>query len=274
MNERFIDVERAIKSKNPRLYRWMPRFLVRYLKRIVHQDESNEVMALNEGKSGYEFSCYVLKHLDIKVQTFGTENIPATGGAILAMNHPLGGVDALTIIQEVYPIRNDIKFVVNDLLMQLVNLRDMFAAVNKHGSNSKESLHQLLELYASDKLVFVFPAGLVSRRKSGEVQDLEWKKTFITRSRRFEKSIIPVFIEGELSPFFYRISNLRTRIGIKSNVEMIYLVDELFKQKGKTLRIIFGKAIPFTTFDSSRTDQEWAEWMKEKTYALRNSLPA
>jgi putative hemolysin len=273
-NDRFIDVERAIKSKNPRLHRWMPRWLLRYIKKVVHEDESNAVIAENVGKNGFEFSCSVIKHLDIKVETFGIENIPKSGGAIVAMNHPLGGMDAIAMIREVYPLRNDIRFVVNDLLMQLENLRDLFAPVNKHGSNSKESLQSLLDLYASEKLVFVFPAGLVSRRKKGRVQDLEWKKTFITRSRRFEKSIIPVFVEGELTNFFYRLSNLRTRVGIKANLEMFYLVDELFKQKGKTLRIVFGEPIPHTTFDGTRNDFGWAQWVKEKSYELKQRLPS
>ena len=273
-NDRFIDVERAIKSKNPRLYRWMPKWLIRYLKKVVHQDESNVVMEANKGKNGFEFSTNIIKHLNVKIETFGIENIPKSGGAIVAMNHPLGGMDAIAMIVEVYPIRNDIKFVVNDILMQLENLRDLFAPLNKHGSNSKESLQSLLELYASDKLVFVFPAGLVSRRRGGKVHDLEWKKTFITRSRRFEKAIIPVYVEGELTNFFYRLSNLRTRVGIKANLEMFYLVDELYKQKGKTLRIVFGEPISHTTFDTTKNDLEWAQWVKEKSYELKQRLPS
>lgn len=252
----------------------MPKWLLRYIKRIVRQDESNAFITANEGKNGFEFSSYVLKQLNIDVKIYGIENIPKSGGAILSVNHPLGGMDGMAIISKVYPIRQDIKFVVNDLLLQLENLRDLFVGVNKHGSNSKESLKNLLDLYASEKLVFVFPAGLVSRRKKGKVEDLEWKKTFITRSRRFQKFIIPVFVEGELTNFFYRLSNLRTWVGIKANLEMFYLVDELFKQKGKTLRIVIGEPIPHTTFDSTKDDLQWAQWVKEKSYELIQRLPS
>ncbi len=247
----------------------MPRFLIRYLKRKIHQKESNEVIATNEGKNGYEFSKYIIDYLDIKVEVRGLENLPKEGGAIMAVNHPLGGMDALAIIQEVYTIRKDLKFVVNDLLLQLENLKDLFVGVNKHGANSKEALQRLNAVYGSDQLVFVFPAGLVSRKKKRKVRDLEWKKTFITRSRNFGKKVVPVHLDGELSRFFYRLANFRKRIGIKANLEMFYLVDELFKQSGKTLVITFGEAIESTTFDNSKKDVEWAAWVKEKVYNLR-----
>ena len=181
-------------------------------------------------------------------------------------------MDALAIIKEVYPIRSDLKFVVNDLLLNLPNLKDLFTGVNKHGSNSKESLTALNELFASERAIFVFPAGLVSRRKKGKVEDLEWKKTFITRSKKFQTPVIPVHIDGELTSFFYRLSNFRSRVGIKANIEMLYLVDELFKQKGKTLRIKFGKSISYNTFDKTKKDLEWAQWVKDKAYALQTTV--
>ncbi|MBN4071264.1 1-acyl-sn-glycerol-3-phosphate acyltransferase [Crocinitomix catalasitica] len=258
-----------IESKNPRLRRWLPRFLIRYLQRKIHQKESNQVIADMQGKNGYEFSKYVIDYLNIKVDVRGLENLPREGGAIMAVNHPLGGMDALAIIQEVYPIRTDLKFVVNDLLLQLENLKDLFVGVNKHGSNSKEALQRLNDVYGSNQLVFVFPAGLVSRKKRRKVQDLEWKKTFVTRSRNFGKKVVPVHLDGELSRFFYRLANFRKGIGVKANLEMFYLVDELFKQKGKTLVITFGKPIESTTFDNSMKDVEWAAWVKEKVYNLK-----
>lgn len=269
MKDKFIDIDQLIRDKNPRLYKWMPRFVINYLKRTIRQKDSNEVIRDNEGANGYEFSLDVIKRLDIKVTVEGLENIPESGGAIFAVNHPLGGMDALAIIQEIYPLRKDLKFVVNDLLLNLPNLKDLFTGVNKHGANSKESLTALNELFASDRAIFLFPAGLVSRRKKGKIEDLEWKKTFITRSKKYQRPVIPVHIDGELTSFFYRLSNFRTKIGIKANIEMLYLVDELFKQKGKTLRIKFGKSISYDTFDKSKKDLEWAQWVKNKTYALQ-----
>lgn len=247
----------------------MPKFLLNYLKRKLHQEEANKIIEENEGENGYTFSLDVIKRLNIEVNIAGLENVPKTGGAIFVVNHPLGGMDALAIIKEIYPIRPDLKFVVNDLLLHLPNLKNLFVGVNKHGSNSKDALNELNALFDSDRAMFVFPAGLVSRRKQKKVQDLEWKKTFITRAKKYKKPVIPIHLEGELTKFFYRLSNFRTSIGIKANIEMFYLVDELFKQKNKTLNIKIGDPIPYTTFDKTKRDSAWAEWVKQIVYDLK-----
>lgn len=269
MPEKFIDIEKIIASKNPRLLKWMPRFIVRYLKRILHEEEVNQGIEDNKDNYGYDFCVNIIERFQIKVAVEGLENIPKTGGAIFACNHPLGGFDALAIVQEAHLVRPDIKFVVNDILLNINSLKGMFVGVNKHGTNTKESLEDLNKLFESDQAVFVFPAGLVSRKKKGKVEDLEWKKTFITRSKKFERNVIPVYIDGKLSNWFYGLANFRKFIGIKANIEMLYLVDELFKQRNKTITIKFGKPIAHSTFDKSKADPEWAEWVKSKVYEMR-----
>ena len=270
MQEKFIDIEKVIKDKNPQLLKWLPKFIVNYLKRIAHQDEVNEILDDFKDIYDYEFSSALIKRLNIKVTVSGQENIPKTGGFIFAANHPLGGMDAMALVTVIEPYRKDVKFIVNDILLNLKNLRGLFVGVNKHGGNTKNALKVIDDLFASDKAVFVFPAGMVSRRKKGIVADLEWKKTFITRAKKHEKTIIPVFVEGSLSNFFYRLSNLRTALGLKANLEMLYLCDESFKQQDKTLSITFGKPIPSSFFDDSKTDKEWSKWMEEKVHTMNN----
>lgn len=273
MNEdnKFIDIEKVIHSKNPKLLKWLPKFILRYIKKTVHEDDINQIILENKDNDGYDFSKEIIKRFNIKVTTKGTENIPKDGGYIFVANHPLGGMDAMAIVTTVAPIRNDIKFIVNDLLLNIKNLKGLFVGVNKHGVNSKESLNMVDKLFASDNAVFIFPAGLVSRKNKGKVEDLEWKKTFITRSKKHNKTIIPLYVEGKLTNFFYRLSNFRTKIGIKANIEMFYLADETFKQENKHLKIIFGEPVPSSLFDKSKTDKEWAEWMKKKVYNLKSN---
>lgn len=148
----------------------------------------------------------------------------------------------------------------------------MFQGVNKHGKTAKESLQQIGELFASDQAIFIFPAGLVSRKKKGVIEDLEWKKTFVSQAKRNEKPVIPVYVDGKLSNFFYRLSNIRTRLGIKANIEMLYLADEMYRQKDTTISFVFGKKIPSSTFDKSKNDLAWAKWVKEKVYALKQQV--
>ncbi|MGB0888289.1 MAG: 1-acyl-sn-glycerol-3-phosphate acyltransferase [Vicingaceae bacterium] len=270
MKEKFIDIEKVIKDKNPKLLKLLPKFIINYLKRIAHQEEVNEILDDFKNIYDYEFTAELIKRLNIKTTVSGQENIPKEGGFIFASNHPLGGMDAMALVTVIEPYRKDVKFVVNDILLNLKNLNGLFVGVNKHGGNSKKSLQQIDDLFASDKAVFVFPAGMVSRRKKGVVADLEWKKTFITRAKKYNKTIIPVYVGGSLSNFFYRLSNFRSTMGIKANLEMLYLCDESFKQRNKTLDIKFGTPIPASFFDQTKSDKEWSKWMEEKVHSMKN----
>ena len=266
--QKLIDVEQIIASKNPKILKWLPTFIINYLKRTIHQDDINTILIENKSKFDYDFAHDIIERFHIKIEVIGIENIPKLGGCILASNHPLGGIDALAIVTSLKDYRRDLKFVVNDILLHLKNLNGLFVGVNKHGSNSKESLNSVNELFSSDRAVFVFPAGLVSRKSNGKVRDLEWKKTFITQSKKHQKNIIPLRVDGELSSFFYRLAAIRKFLGIKANIEMLFLAQETFKQQNKTIKIIFGKPIPYQTFDKTKNDKEWAEWVKEQVYEL------
>lgn len=267
-NEKFIDIENLFRSKNPKLLKWLPRFILNYLKRIIHQEEINDFMFRNKLLKDYEFSKQVINEFGIKVEVQGLENVPKQGGCILVGNHPLGGMDGIALVATLDGLRNDVTFVVNDLLMNITNLNGIFIGVNKHGRNVSDQLQKVEEVFASDKALFLFPAGLVSRKREGVVKDLEWKKTFVTRARKYNKMVIPVHTDGALSNFFYRLSNLRSKLGIKANIEMLYLVDEMYKQKGKTIKIVFGKPIPASTFTIGKSDAEWASYTKDMVYQL------
>ena len=271
MAERFIDVEKVIGDKNPKLLKRLPRFVLNYLKKILHQEEVNRIISDNKGVKGVQFCRNVIKEFNINAKIIGIENAPKEGGVTFASNHPLGGMDALAFIDQFSHYRNDIKFIANDILLNLEPMRDIFVGVNKHGNTAVPSLKNVDATLASDESVVIFPAGLVSRRKNGKVEDLEWKKTFVTRAKRHKVPIVPVYIEGSLSNFFYRLSNLREMLGIKVNIEMLYLVNELFKQKNRDITITFGQAIQAKDLDNSKKDIEWAQNIKRKVYALESN---
>ena len=270
MSNKFIDVEKIIAEKNPKLLKRLPKFLLNYLKKILWQDEVNRIIADNEGVSGVQFCRNVIKEFNITATIEGIENAPKSGGVTFASTHPLGGMDALAFIDQFSHYRSDIKFIANDVLLNLKPMEDIFVGVNKLGSTAVPSLKNIDEVLGNDESVVIFPAGLVSRRKTGAVKDLEWKKTFVTRARKHNVPIVPVYIEGKLSNFFYNLSNLREKLGIQANIEMLYLVNELFKQKNTTIKIIFGKAIDPSTLDQSvHRDRAWAQEIKEMTYKLK-----
>ena len=267
--EKFIDIEKLLQQKN---VTWLPKFVVAYLKRVIHQKDVNRFIAENKDVYNEDFGEAALKHIGIEAEIIGLENIPKEGGVILTANHPLGGMDAMALISKIRGRRNNMRFIVNDILLNLTNLKELFVGVNKHGKSSKESFNKVNELFASENAVCIFPAGLVSRRKKGVVRDLPWKRTFVMKAIENNSPVIPIFVSGELSNFFYNLSNFRTAIGIKTNIEMLYLVDELFKQKGKKITIVVGKPIDPKTFDDSKDQFEWAEWVKEQVYLLSNQV--
>lgn len=270
--EKFIDVEKLIASKNKKALRWMPRFLLRYLKRIIHEKEVNDFIAANKDKKNAEWCQAVVDYMNIDVRMKGLEKIPKTGKIILTMNHPLGGMDAMILITALKGHRDDLKFIVNDILMNLENMKDLFVGVDKHKKNKAHVREQIEQLFQSDEAVCIFPAGLVSRKSKGVVKDLVWKKTFVTYAKKYDRTVIPIYIDGKLSNFFYRLSNFRKFIGIKSNIEMLYLSNELFKQRNSTLRFVVGDPIEKEFLNRDISDQQLAEEIKERVYELRKEL--
>jgi len=267
-----IDVEHVLFSKNPALARAVPAFVINYLKKIVHQDELNEFLEKYGHLKDSGLIAAGLSHFKIKYKVSGSENIPDSGRYIFVSNHPLGGLDGLVFIYELSKRFHDIKFPVNDILTNIKNLSGIFLPVNKHGSQAKEAARMIEEAYSSDCQILYFPAGLCSRKRRGVIRDLQWQKSFITKSIQHKRDIVPAFFSGRNSNFFYNLANVRKLLGIKANIEMLYLADEMFKQKDKEIRLVFGKPIPWETFDKSRSALEWADWVKSKSYELESFI--
>lgn len=267
-----IDLEKVLYSKNPALKKTVPAFVVNYLKKIVHQDELNKFLDTYGTLRNNDLIDAGLNHFNINYVVFGRENIPSRGRYIFVSNHPLGGLDGLVFIHELSKYYPDIKFPVNDILTNIENLSDIFLPVNKHGAQGRDSAKRIDAAYASDSQILYFPAGLCSRKKKGIICDLQWQKSFITKAVQHKRDIVPAFFSGRNSNFFYNLANLRKFIGLKANIEMLYLADEMFKQKNKEIRLVFGEKIPWETFDKTKTSPEWAEWVKSKSYGLESII--
>lgn len=266
--KKIIDIEHVFRSKNPALAKLIPQFVYSYLKRVIHEDSINLILNKNKDKIGLEFVDASIKEFGLNIQITGNENLPSTGRYIVASNHPLGGPDGLALMSTVGKKWKDIKFPVNDILLFLPNLNPLFIPINKHGSNAS-NIQIIEETFASDCMVIYFPAGLVSRKHNGVIKDLPWKKTIITKARKHERDILPVFINGNNSNFFYNLANIRKKLKIKANIEMLYLVDEFYKHANKIIEIRFGKPIPYQTFDKRYTDNEWIKLVQDHVYKLK-----
>lgn len=266
--EKFIDLKEVIRKKDKRLAAIMPWFLLNYLRRIVHEEDVNDFIDRHGHKKGLDFVYAIMEEFGVNLKVIGEENIPPSGRYLMASNHPLGGLDGIAFMSAISHVRKDFIFPVNDILLSIDNLKEFFVPINKHGSNA-DNIRLFNETFASENLLLYFPAGLVSRKKKGEIRDLDWKKTFITKAKQHKRDVIPVYMDGRNSNFFYNLANIRTRLGIKANLEMLYLVNETYKQYNRTIHIVVGDPISWETFDRSKSDVEWAAMVREKVYELK-----
>lgn len=271
-NQKKVDIVKVIEEKSPRFFKLIPKFLLRKIKSLLHESDINNILKNLQGKEKLDFISGGLKELQVMSSNYGLEKIPRKKGIVIVANHPLGGLDGLALINEIGKYRKDIKFLVNDILSEIEPFKPYFIPINKHGLNSRENILRLEELFASDKCIVIFPSGLVSRKKRGIIQDLEWRKTFVTKAKKYNKPIYPVYISGQNSNRFYKIAKWRSFFAIKINLEMFFLVDEMFKQKGNTIKITMGRLIEPKFLDSKKNDSEWAQVIKNYVYNIQNNI--
>ena len=269
-----FDIKKVFYEKSPRVAGLMPGFIYAYLKRILHQDFVNDYLERYGDKMGIDFMEAAYQEFNVDMNIKGEENLPESGRFLFVANHPLGGFDGnmlIYIIRKHYP---RVVFLVNDILMNLKNMDEFFIPINKHGGQSRESVKQLDEAYRSGIQIISFPSGMVSRKLKGKIQDLAWQKNFIIKAKQYQRDVIPVHVSGRNSNFFYRLANIRKILGIKWNLEMLYLIDETYKHQNKTFTFTIGKPIPYSDFDRRHTPIEWAARVRDVVYRLPENKDA
>ncbi len=264
-----IDIDKILRDKAPEKSKYVPKFVVSYLKRIVHQDELNDFLRGAQGKTGIDFLEASLEYLDAKLVVKGKENLPEEGLYTFVSNHPLGGQDGLAIGYILGRFYNGkVKYLVNDLLMNLHALAPLFIPINKTGKQGRDFPKIVEAGFASDNQLIMFPAGICSRRHNGVIRDLPWGKAFIVKSVETHRDVVPIHFDGRNSNFFYNLANVSKALGIKFNIAMLYLADEMFKNQHKTFTVTIGKPIPWQTFDKSKTPLQWAQYVQDIVYKL------
>lgn len=268
-----IDIDEILRSKAGPKSKRIPRFIVAWLKRRLHQDQVNDFLRIIGDKEGVPWLKGCLDFLDTKLEVKGLENLPSDADGrrfTFVSNHPLGGQDGVAlgyVLGTHYDGR--IKYLVNDLLMFLPGLAPLCIPINKTGKQSRQFPAMVEAGFSGDDHILMFPAGLCSRRRHGVIRDLPWNKTFITKSVQHQRDVVPIYFSGRNSNKFYTIANISKMFGLKFNLAMLYLVDELFKNQHKTFEVHIGRPIPWQTFDRSRTATQWAAYVQDIVYQLK-----
>lgn len=275
-NDRFrVDVEKVIRSQKNKFINNLPKPVIFFLKKLLREKQLNEINdnAVHLKNIDYIHKC--LEYMDISSEIFGIENLKKEGRFIFVCNHPLGGVDYFAAVSAISEYHKNVKVIANQILMNVTPLKEMFIPVNVFGKTPEQVKEQIIHLMASDEVqLMTFPAGLVARKINGSLDDGPWHRSFVRHAISYKRDIIPVFIDGENSKKFYRLSNLRKKLGLKFNYELFLLPQELVKKKQSKISVIFGKSISYKTFDSSKSYFEWAQTVKKNVYDLKNKKKA
>lgn len=268
-----IDIDQILSNKAGKKARYVPHIVRSWLKRIVHQNEINEFLTEVGDMQGVPWLDAVMNFLDDRLEVESINHLPddADGRRFtFVSNHPLGGPDGIAIGQLLgHHYKGRIRYLVNDLLMNLHGLAPLCVPINKTGKQSRDLPRMVEAAFQSDNHVIMFPAGLCSRREKGIIHDVPWNKTFITKSIETQRDVVPIYFEGRNSDRFYRWASLGKRLGLKFNIAMLFLADETFLNRHKTFRVRIGKPIPWQTFDHSRRPAEWAQWVEQKVYDMQ-----
>jgi putative hemolysin len=270
--EKTIDIDKILASKMGKKVKFVPKFLVRWLKHIIHEDEVNRFLWESRDKLGTEWLTECVRYLDMDLRIEGIENLPDKNDGKLytfVSNHPLGGQDGValgSIIGKHYD--GNFRYLVNDLLLNLPGLAPVSIGINKTGKQSRDFPRMVEAGVQSNNHMLMFPAGLNSRKINGVIHDLPWKKTFITKSVEYKRDVVPIYFSGRNSERFYRIANWQKKLGLKINIAMLFLVDEMYRNVHKSFTVKIGKPIPWQTFDKSKTPVEWAKFVEDKVYEL------
>ncbi len=270
--ERTIDIQKILYSKMGSKARFVPRFVINWFRNIIHEDEVNQFLWENRDKTGTEWLTECVHYLRMTLKIEGLENLPDKNDGKLytfVSNHPLGGQDGValgSIIGKHYD--GKFRYLLNDLLLNLPGLEPVSIGINKTGKQSRDFPRMVEAGFNSDNHIVMFPAGLNSRKQNGVIRDLPWKKTFITKSVEYQRDVVPIHFSGRNSERFYKIAHFSDKYVKKVNLAMFFLVDEMYRNVGKTFRVSFGKPIPWQTFDDSKTPMEWAQFVQDKVYEL------
>jgi putative hemolysin len=247
-----ISIREIILSKRPSFLSSFPSFIRNILfyliEKIIHQKEMNGFIQAHSDKLNISFIDEVLEYLDVSFQVSAKDRskIPSEGKFIISANHPLGGLDGLILLKMIFEIRPDVKIVVNDILMWLDNLKDLFIPFDvTNGKLKRENIDLIGKSLNNGEAVLLFPSGEVSRFSLKGIKDIKWNKGAIFFAEKYNAPVLPVYVHGRNSLLFYFLSAINKRLS------SFLLPHELFNKKSKIVTIKVGDYIPASSFSSN-----------------------
>ncbi|MDQ6998835.1 MAG: lysophospholipid acyltransferase family protein [Mariprofundus sp.] len=215
------------------------------LRILFHEKELNRFQATYPHLKGFDFIDQLLEHFDFSYSLRGNERerIPASGRVVIIANHPIGTLDAAVLISLVGEIRRDVKAVSNQVLSNIEALEPLLLSVdNMGGRSSREQLKAVYKQLENEGAVIIFPAGEVSRMSHQGIRDGRWNSGFLRIASATQSPILPIYIDGRNSMFFYALSLF------SKPLSTLWLVREMFKQARRSVHISIGNPVTYDSY--------------------------
>ncbi len=238
-----VDVQKEIEKKFPKVSKnpnFLSKSLIKVAKKVIHENSINDFLNKNSHLKGFEFVNAVLDYFefDYTVSSNDIQNIPSSGKVVIIANHPLGALDALSLLKLVGTVRNDVKIIANDFLNGIDALKSLLIPINNFKKRqSKNDIQAVYDTLNDDCAIIIFPAGEVSRASTKGVKDPLWSKGFLNFAINSNAPILPIYIAGKNSKAFYTMSI------INKTFSTLLLSNEMFKKKSTNINIKIGEII-------------------------------
>ena len=238
-------IHQLISERNPWLLKdtLLSKAVYKILKKYLKFDETVFVGEHIQSMSGQEAFNWLGSEYTSNCSVEGLENIPRDGRFLIVSNHPMGAADAIVLYHQIYPVRNDLFFFANELFVYLLGaFHDLLAPVvwNKeketHSAN-KVTLERLAVFFEDNRAGIIFPSGRLSKLTMFGLWDRPWEKTPIALAKKYNFPLIPVYVEGKNSWFFYFASYLNKQLRDVSQL------NELFNKRDVKMSIKVGKPV-------------------------------
>ena len=238
-------IYQLIKERNAWLLKdsFLSKTIYNLLKKYLRYDETIFVGNHIQSMTGEEAFNWLGSEYTNNSSIEGLENIPKDGKFLIVSNHPMGAADAIALYYKIYPVRNDLFFFANELFVYLLgSFQDLLAPViwNKEKEihlASKVTIERLSVFFGEERPGIIFPSGRLSKLTFFGLWDRSWEKTPIALARKYDFPLIPVYVEGRNSWFFYFASYINKQLRDVSQL------NELFNKRDKKISIKIGKPV-------------------------------
>jgi putative hemolysin len=255
-----LDIQRTLEARYPDFFerhRRTARTLSRFLGFLFYESRFQKFADDYPHLEGFDF--------DLRLTESERARIPASGRVVIAANHPIGSLDGLALLNLVRSVRSDVKVVANDLLTAIQPLHPVLLPVVNmgDGGTARSALRAIRDHLTGEGALIIFPAGEVSRLGAQGVKDAEWQSGFVKLARSTRAPILPIYVAGRNSLFFYSLSMLAKPLST------IWLVREMFKQSHNTVDARIGRSVPYEVYTASGfSARQVARMFRKHVYRL------